>query len=193
MTESLTGHSEQSLVAAAQAGRQDAYAELVRRHSPVAHRTALLIAGPAEAEDAVQEAFVRAFYALNRFRADAPFRPWLLAIVGNCARNRSRSRGQRTRLLERLFADADTHVPELAPSAEAVALDLEARRALVAALERLPDKARQVVTCRYLLDLGEAETAQVLGWPTGTVKSRLSRALDRLRADLDRQGGAKNA
>src|SRR5437867_2091561 len=59
------------------------------------------------------------------------------------------------------------------------------RRRLLAAVASVPERARLVITCRYLLELSEAETAEVLGWPVGTVKSRLSRALDRLRAELD--------
>lgn len=72
----------------------------------------------------------------------------------------------------------------LAPSAESAALDADERRVLGDAVDDLPANARLVITCRYLLELSEAETAQVLGWPAGTVKSRLSRALDALRAAL---------
>jgi RNA polymerase sigma factor (sigma-70 family) len=74
------------------------------------------------------------------------------------------------------------------PSAESAALDAEERRSLADAVDRLPAKSRVVVTCRYLLELSEAETAQVLGWPVGTVKSRLSRALDGLRTTLAASG-----
>jgi RNA polymerase sigma-70 factor, ECF subfamily len=65
-----------------------------------------------------------------------------------------------------------------------------ARRSLVEAIDALPANARLVVTCRYLLELSEAETAQMLGWPIGTVKSRLSRALDGLRITLADAGPA---
>ena len=163
-------------------GDHGAYAELIRRYTPVAHRTATLIAGPNDAEDAVQEAFVRAFYALRRFRTGAPFKPWLLAIVANCARTKRRSLGRQSRIVERLSGRGGPL--HLVPSAESSVLDAAERNGLVAAIDGLPTNARLVVTCRYLLDLSEAETAQVLGWPTGTVKSRLSRALDRLRTTL---------
>jgi RNA polymerase sigma-70 factor (ECF subfamily) len=170
------------LVARAAGGDQEAYAALVRRYTPIAHRTATLIAGPNDAEDAVQEAFVRAFYALRRFRSGAPFKPWLLAIVANCARTKRRTIGQQSRIVDRLSRRGGPL--HLVPSAEATVLDASARHRLVAAIDALPTNARLVVTCRYLLDLSEAETAQVLGWPAGTVKSRLSRALDRLRGAL---------
>jgi RNA polymerase sigma factor (sigma-70 family) len=176
-----------ALVERAQDGDQQAYAELVRRYSPIAHRTATLIAGPADAEDAVQDAFVRAYYALGQFRRGAPFKPWLLTIVANAARNRVRSAGQQPRLRDRLVGDRTAGVLRLVRSAESEVLDADDRHTLVAAIDALPANARSVVICRYLLELSEAETAQMLGWPPGTVKSRLSRALDRLRADLAAQ------
>jgi RNA polymerase sigma-70 factor, ECF subfamily len=177
-------NGDSALVERARSGDHEAYAELVRRYSAIAHRVAVLIAGPADAEDAVQDAFVRAYYALDRFRADAPFKPWLLTIVTNAARNRVRSAGQQPRLRDRVGADRALGPLHLVPSAEAQAVGADERRTLIVAINALPPNARVVVMCRYLLELTEVETAQVLGWPTGTVKSRLSRALDRLRADL---------
>lgn len=181
-TSSPEAIGDDALVACAVSGDQESYAELVRRYTPIAHRTATLIAGPADAEDAVQEAFVRAFYALPRFRTGAPFKPWLLTIVANCARTKRHTIGQQRRIVDRL--SGRTGPVHLVPSAESSAVDAAERRGLVAAIDALPTNARLVVTCRYLLDLSEAETAQVLGWPPGTVKSRLSRALDRLRTSL---------
>jgi len=181
--------SDGALVERTSRGDQQAYAELVRRYSAIAHRTASLIAGPADAEDAVQEAFVRAFYALGRFRQGAPFKPWLLAIVANSARNKARSSGQQPRLRERLLGDRAVGPLRIVPSAESAVLNAKERRSVVEAVNALPANARLVVTCRYLLELSEAETAQVLGWPIGTVKSRLSRALDGLRVALA-DGGA---
>jgi len=173
-----------ALIERARRGEHDAYAELVRRYSTIAHRTAVLIAGPADAEDAVQEAFISAFYALGRFRQEASFKPWLLAIVANAARNKLRSSGRQPRLRDRLAVDRAIGPVHVAPSAESAVVDADQRRSLADAIDQLPAKARLVVTCRYLLELSEAETAQVLGWPAGTVKSRLSRALDGLRLAL---------
>ena len=181
-TPAATGDEE--LLERTSRGDHQAYAELVRRYSPIAHRTATLIVGPADAEDAVQEAFVRAFYALARFRPGSPFKPWLLAIVANSARNKARSHGQQSRLRERLIGVSAAGPLHLVPSAESGVLAADDLRGLVHAIDALPTNSRLVVTCRYLLELSEAETAQVLGWPVGTVKSRLSRALDRLRTTL---------
>lgn len=153
-------------------------------HQDIAFRVAL-VAGldPAEAEDAVQDAFVKAYRALPRFRSGAPFRPWLLAIVTNEARNRRRSAGRRAALAVRAaVTDASGGA---APSPEAALLDEERRSTLLAALERLRDEDRQVLTCRFLLDLTEAETSAALGLRRGTLKSRTARALERLRAQLE--------
>ena len=77
-------------------GDHDAYAELVTRHAPTALRTAALLGAGDAAEDVVQDAFVKAYAALDRFRTGAPFRPWLLRIVANEARNVHRASGRRT-------------------------------------------------------------------------------------------------
>ena len=166
-----------------------AYETLVRRYQDLAHRTAFLIAGSAaDAEDAAQESFMKAWSALSRFRAGAPFKPWLLAIVANEARNRRRSGRRRQDLA--LRAAEDRPSGDAAPSPEAAALAGERRRLLLAALARLGDADREVIACRYFLELSEAEVAAALGCRRGTVKSRLSRALERLRRVLAEQGHA---
>ena len=159
-----------------------AYEELVRRHQAVAIRTAHLFAPDGDAEDAVQEAFVKAHAALGRFRAGSPFRPWLLRIVANEARNRRRSAGRRASLV--LRSAEDRRPDDAAPSPESAVLAAEQRAWLLAGLNALRDDDREVIAARYLLDLSEAEAAEVLGVPRGTVKSRLSRALRRLRDGL---------
>ena len=164
----------------AQRGDERAFAELVRAHEEVAFRVACLIAGnAADAEDAVQDGLVKAWRALGRFRRDAPLRPWLLSIVANEARNRRRSAGRRAALALRTAHEEDPGSAAPSPAAAAVAGEERAR--LLAALDGLPDDARLVLGCRYLLDLSEAETAAALGVRPGTVKSRTSRALDRWR------------
>ncbi len=152
----------------------------MRRHQGIAHRTAHLITGgSADAEDAAQAAFVKAYYALGRFQADRPFRPWLLRIVANEARNRRAAARRRPTLA--LGAAEGRPSSDPARSPEAAALAAERRTTLLAALETLREDDRTVIACRYFLDLSEAETAAVIGCPRGTVKSRLSRALERLR------------
>ncbi len=172
--------TEGELLARAQAGDADAYAALVRAHQDIAFRTALLITqNTADAEEAAQDGFVKAWRALGRFRAGAPLRPWLLTIVANEARNRRRSAGRRAALALRLAEREPA-----GSSAETEALAHASRSALLDALSRLKTDDRLVLGCRYLLELSEAETAAALGIAAGTVKSRTSRALARLRAEV---------
>lgn len=164
----------------AQRGDEHAFGSLVRAYWETAFRLAFLITGSAsEAEDAAQEAFAKAWGAFGRFRDSEPLRPWLLRIVANEARNRRRSAGRRAQVTlraarERVSGDA-------APSPEDLVVGIEERRGLILALDGLPEKARLVLACRYLLELSEAETASALGVRPGTVKSRTARALEQLR------------
>jgi RNA polymerase sigma factor (sigma-70 family) len=156
----------------------------VRTHQGIAFRTAYLLAGnAADAEEAAQDAFVKAHGALGRFRRGSPLRPWLLRIVANEARNRRRSAGRREHLA--LRAAAEVRPGDAVPSPEAALLAGEERTRLLAAVEALPEEQRDAIACRYLLGLDERETAAALGVRRGTVKSRLSRALARLRESLE--------
>jgi RNA polymerase sigma-70 factor (ECF subfamily) len=171
---------DSELVERARRGDEGAYEELVRAHQGIAFRTAYVIAGNAsDAEDAAQEAFVKAYRALGRFRQGSPFRPWLLRIVANEARNRRRSAGRRAALS--LRAAADESSGDAAPSPEGVLLADEERGRLLAAVNELREEERLVIACRFFLELSEEETAAALDVRLGTVKSRTSRALEHLR------------
>jgi len=171
---------EAALVERAKRGDQDAYGELVRRHQGIAFRTAYVITGSAaEAEDAVQVGFTNAWRALGRFRSGAPFRPWALQIIANEARNRRRSQGRRGEL--ELRAARESVSGDAVPSPETAILAAEQRAGLLAAINMLKEDDRLVLSCRYFLELSEDETAAALGVARGTVKSRTSRALARLR------------
>jgi len=175
---------DQEAVARSCGGDLDAYAALVARYTLRAHRAAFLLGAGEEADDVVQEAFVKAFRHLSRFRVGEPFGPWLLRIVANETRNLTRSRRRRA-ALALLLSAADPDPAGMAaggPADEVLAAERRAR--LLAAVNALPDTERQVLVCRYFLELSEAETAQVLRWPIGSVKSRASRALNRLRGLL---------
>jgi RNA polymerase sigma factor (sigma-70 family) len=171
--------SDAELVIAARQGDVDAFTVLVDRYRSPALRLAYGIAGD-EAEDAVQDAFVKMFRALAGFRADAAFRPWLFTIVANEARNRRRSMSRRTKLALRVSGQ-----PHLdGPAADEVAAQRDQRQRLLDAVAALPDRYREVVALRFFAALSELETATVLSCPVGTAKSRLSRALDLLRVTL---------
>ena len=172
------------LIARAVRGDSAAYEEIVQRYQQVAFRTAYVITGSsADAEDAAQEGFVKAYRALDRFRLGADLRPWLLRIVANEARNRVRSSGRRHQLELRLtegFRPGDA-----APSPEAVAVVADERRRLLAMVNALSHEDRLVIASRYFLELSGEETAAALGIAEGTVKSRLSRALARLKVRVE--------
>ena len=173
---------DEELIERARGGEVMPYEELVRRYQDVAVRTAHLISPDGDAEDAAQEAFVKAYRALGRFRHGAPFRPWLLRIVANEARNRRRSAGRRAGLAVRVAEDRPSI--DAAPSPEAAVLARETRSSLLEAMGRLGGDDRLVLAYRYFFELSEAEMADALGVPRGTVKSRLSRAMSRLRTSF---------
>ena len=176
------------LVGRAQAGDRSAFGDLVRRHQHHALRLAYVICGSKEeAEDAVQDAFVNAFRSISTFRPDGELRPWLFRIVANQAKNRVRSSSRRNRLAGRAAA-----VEPAAPASgagvtaapeESAVTDAEAN-AVVSAVARLPDRERLAVAYRYFAGFSEAEMVAALGSPAGTVKSRLSRGVGRLRTLL---------
>jgi len=184
-----SGHIEDTeLIARARNGDVAAYEDLVRRYQDVAIRTAHLVCPEADADDAVQDAFFKAYAALPRFREGAPLRPWLLRIVANEARNRRRSSGRRAGLALRV-ADVEATVgPSMVPGPEAAVMAAESRQELLAALSTLRDDDREILGARFLLDMSEAEAAETLGLARGTVKSRTSRALGRLREALATAG-----
>jgi RNA polymerase sigma factor (sigma-70 family) len=165
-------------------GDLEAYETLVARFTAPVHRAAVLLGAGDDAEDVVQEAFVKAYRALGSFRGEpSALRAWFVAIAVNQARNLHRSRRRDAALMLREVAtDASRGQAPDDPAEAAVAG--ERRAELLAALRSLGDKDRDVVVCRFLLDLSEAETARTLGWRLGTVKSRTSRALARLRSAM---------
>jgi RNA polymerase sigma-70 factor (ECF subfamily) len=166
-------------------GDERAFEDLVHAYQGIAFRTAYLLSGSAaDADEAVQVGFVKAWRALPRFRPGAEFRPWLLRIVANEAHNRRRSTKRREALTLRAASSADASGGAV-PSPEATVAEDEQRQALLVAVNRLDERDRDVLVCRYFLELGEEETADVLGVRRGTVKSRTARALARLRVEVE--------
>jgi RNA polymerase sigma factor (sigma-70 family) len=166
-------------------GDAAAFGELVARHRPSALRVATVVLGTANgADDAVQEADVRAWRARTTIDPDRSFRSWYLHVVANAGKNARRTFARRAALELR-----DVHSsPAVAAAdpAERVVTEDE-RRAVIAAVNRLGRDDRLVIALRHFEQMGEAEMAEVLGCATGTVKSRLSRAMARLRAQLSDQ------
>jgi RNA polymerase sigma-70 factor (ECF subfamily) len=177
--------NERAVVRRAQEGDATAYEEIVRRYERTAFRAAYFVTrNAADAEDAVQDAFVKAWRALHRFDSRKPLRPWLLTIVVNEARTRSGAARRRQELSLRLTSE---NAEATAPSPEeSLTRRSELGRAL-AAYQQLPADQQAVVAARFFLQLSEAETAEVLNLRLGTVKSRLSRALKRINLILEEQ------
>jgi RNA polymerase sigma-70 factor (ECF subfamily) len=172
---------ETELISRSQQGDLDAFDELVATHQAAAQRVALMLGlSPDDAADAAQDAFVRAYRAIGRFKLGSPFRPWLAAIVANEARGLRRRAGRRLRLVEKMSAVPENH----SDSPEADSIRAESSRVVIAAVQRLREHDQLPIIYRYFLDFSEAEMAAALAVPAGTVKSRLSRALARLRAEL---------
>jgi RNA polymerase sigma-70 factor (ECF subfamily) len=177
---------DDALVARARVGDAAAYGELVRRHQRAALRVAAVVGGSTEeASDIVQDAFVAAHRGLHTYRGTGSVRSWMLRVVANQARNSARARGRRRRRDDR-YAGLALRT-DVGPD-DAVVLIAE-HELVASALARLSTDDRAVLGCRFVAGLSEQETADVLGVPLGTVKSRTSRALARLRAGLDGDRG----
>ncbi|HUG14494.1 MAG TPA: RNA polymerase sigma factor [Thermomicrobiales bacterium] len=174
---------DSALVERAQSGDTSAYHCLMTLYQDLAFRAAYLIThDAAEAEDAAQEGFVKAFYALDRFRPGSPFRPWLLRIVTNEALNRRRAAGRRSGLIERVTRER--LFPRWQPSPESAIVAEETRSTLLGELRVLSEMDRAVLSYRYLLDMPVDEIASILDCPQRTVRSRIARAMKRLEARL---------
>lgn len=170
--------SEPELVRQARAGDTAAWEQLVLAHQEAVFRLAYLILGdPADAQDAAQDALIRAYWALSSFDESRPLRPWLLTIAANQARNRRRAAWRYVQALQRsLRAEPDAALGTAPDPA-----DRDEGNELWQAVRRLNPADQEVIYLRYFLEVPVTETAQTLGVPEGTVKSRLNRALGRLR------------
>jgi RNA polymerase sigma factor (sigma-70 family) len=174
--------SEAALVARAAAGDSDAYAALVRPHEHVAFRVAVSITGwNADAQEAVQNAYVKAYRSLRRFRSGAAFRPWLLRIVINEARNVRRAELRHERLVERAAEQRDAAAAE----PEETVLAREEVATVLDALAQLSEADRLVVALRYFAQLPDAEASALSGISTGAYRVRLVRARRRLESMLE--------
>ncbi len=190
-TTDLTELDDDALVARAIAGDASAFGELVRRHQTAALRVAAIVSGSTEeAADIVQDAFVSIHRALPDHRGEGTVRSWMLRIVANHAKNHVRSRTRRLRRDDRHASLQIRAVADDRVDAGDLAIDRVEHERLAVALAALKSDDRSVLGCRFVADLSEADTAAVLGIPIGTVKSRTSRALERLRAQLGEEDGS---
>lgn len=185
-----TEPSDGATVERARAGDKSAFGELLTRHRLLAYRLARrLLGNAAEAEDVTQEACLQAFLSLSGLRDPERFGAWLAGIALNLARMRLRARRAVVSLED---WDGGRVAPgftwaETQPSPEAAAEIRELHRCVLHALEALPAEQQAVVRLHYLDGLTLAEIGVIAGWPVGTVKARLHRAREKLRAQLLRE------
>lgn len=170
--------SESAQILLAKQGDETAWLALVRQHQQVVFRFAWLLLDDADdAEDVAQETFIRAFHSLVSFETDRPLRPWLLQIAKNLAANRRRSLRRQIAVCGR-WLRTQSLMAENLKSYESQIADGEALRQ---AVQRLDVAEQEIIYLRYFLELSVAESAEALNIAPGTVKSRLSRAVEKLR------------
>ena len=154
----------------------NAFSEVVQRYQGRIYRLAYRLLGNAEeAEDATQEAFLRAYRSLRTFRPDASFSPWMYRIATNVCLDMLRARRAHTSLDESLLD------PASGVSVEGTVAERERLRALTEAIRRLPVGLRTVFLLRHEAELTYEEIAQTLGLPLNTVRTRLFRARNALK------------
>jgi RNA polymerase sigma-70 factor, ECF subfamily len=184
----VAAQTDRELVDSIVAGDAIALAHFVRRFDQLLFRTARsILKDDAEAEDAVQEAFLQAYGALARFRHEAKVSTWLVRIVANIALARLRKGAHRTELLDRRHT-ATSHVQDHAlPEPEESLSQADVRRLLEARIDALPEAYSSVFVLRAVQELSVEEIAEALDIPRATVRSRYSRARSLLRRSLSRE------
>jgi RNA polymerase sigma factor (sigma-70 family) len=164
---------------AARGGDEEAFARLVDLEAPAAYRLALsIVRSPTEAEDAVQDAFVQAWRRIDSLRDADRWSAWFRRLLVRCAVDRARRR----HLVREVDLELALDIPGLEPSPHPAE-----RLALLAAFYHLDPSDRAIVSLRFFADLETQDVADALGIPLGTAKSRLHRALGRLRARLGQE------
>jgi len=162
-------------------GDVSAWEGVVNTHQQAVFRLAYLLLGdPDDAEDITQETFIRAYYALGRFDVQRPLRPWLFSIAANLARNRRRSIGRYLKFLQRLIREEPQPAASL-PVDPGPSSHHDESQMLWQAVRRLSSSDQEIIYLRYYLDMPQAEMSAMLNVAAGTVKSRLHRALSRLK------------
>jgi len=171
----VAGH----LVLAARSGDASAFEMIVHAETPAAYRLALsIVRSPAEAEDAVQEAFLRAWRDIGKLREVELWPAWFRRLTVRSALDQTRRRPR----VREVDLEMALDLSGLEPS-----VDTADRLELIAAFDRLSPEDRAILALRFYQDLEIPDAAAALGIPLGTAKSRLHRALGRLRDQLERQ------
>jgi len=178
---------EDEIIKRCQKGESEAFRWLVEGYGDLAYRMAYLMTNDRQlAEEIIQDGLLDAWRGIKGFKVGYPFKPWFLKIVVNRCRMEKRRRVEPTIPLERVEAK---RVATDAPSADETVASGESRQLVREAIASLEEEQRSVIMLRYFAELTVPEIAQVLSLPEGTVKSRLYRAMQRLRQRLSSGGG----
>lgn len=188
--------SDLALVKACQQGDMEAFDALVLRYKDRLYNVVYRFLGHREdAQDVVQECFVRAYRSLESFKGESTFYTWLYRIATNLARNAIRDRGRKGRDQGMSLEKLQDEAPNIAQRAtqsnqrpDVLAQENELNESLQACIEELPEQYRMVFVLRTMDGLRYNEIAAVLECPRGTVKSRLNQARRLLREALRAQG-----
>jgi len=189
-TTSLAEASDAELAARVAAGEPAALEALMRRHNRALFRTArAILRDDAEAEDALQEAYLQAYRAIGNYRSEAKLSTWLARIVANEALMRVRKRARRAEIVPLKPGASETEINEIPDdnmdqTPERSAQRSEMRRLLESQIDSLPDDYRVVFVLRAVEEMSVEETAAALGIPQATVRTRLFRARGLLREGL---------
>ena len=178
--------SDADLVSRARAGDMRAFRMIVSRYEATIAAVVIGMLGPGgEADDVGQETFVRLFRSLDQFRGDAALSTYLTRIAMNLSLNELKRRKRRSHRFLRIDESAGVEIRDPGAGADAQVAEEERARAVRAAIDRLDEKHRAVVTLRMIEGLSTRETAEVLEIPEGTVLSRLARGRKKLEGELE--------
>ncbi|MFA7230358.1 MAG: sigma-70 family RNA polymerase sigma factor [Victivallaceae bacterium] len=196
---SLTKLSDHELIAEFKNGNTTVFDELMNRHAMKLYRTVFgLISDHHDAEEVVQDAFVRAFRALDKFRGDANFNTWLHRIAVNLARNkyhwnRRRGSGQNISIYQHSDnlgdenQEQEMHLPDTSAIPDRMAQNVELEKTVTDSFDKLPDSLRETMMLRHIDEMSYEQIAEVLNCKTGTVKSRIARGREMLREILEKK------
>ncbi|MDT3426180.1 RNA polymerase sigma-70 factor (ECF subfamily) [Paenibacillus forsythiae] len=176
-------NQDSQLAALVLAGSREAYSQLYERTITEVYRTVrFLIGGSSDTDDVVQEIYMQMYRSLGQYDAARPFRPWLMGVVMRQIRAYRRRRWNHIRLIKKVQRSTT-----LDHDFSGEVVDKVSYRPLIASVERLPYKLKQVVILHYLNEYSQEEIADALGIPLGTVKSRIHAALKKLRSKRSSQ------
>ncbi len=191
-----TSDGDQQLVERAQKGDTRAFDLLVLKYQGrVANLVSRYVSNSAEVEDVTQEAFIKAYRALPKFRGDSAFYTWLYRIAANAAKNYLVALGRRPSsdqvIDEGEYFDLPGRLKDH-ESPDAVLMGMELEQAVSSAIDSLPDELRAALTLREFEGLSYEEIAEILGCPIGTVRSRIFRAREAINQRVEKQLGGES-